>query len=313
MSEPSEVKITSINTSLEKGTIKAPCDRAEVDLRGIVGDAHAGDWHRQISVLAGESIEQFEMETGRAIGPGEFGENLIVQGVDLRSASILDRFVFGAVELEVTQIGKKCHGENCEIFQATGRCIMPKEGLFCRVLSGGQLCCEDVGRYVPKVLDIRVITLSDRASAGVYDDRSGPRIRQLIEEHFAGRRWRTTITNTILPDDPEALRAALDAALAGGADAVFTTGGTGIGPRDSAPEAVSGFCRKIIPGIMELVRLKYGRSNPNALLSRSVAGTAGEMQVYALPGSVKAVQEYMGEILKTFTHVVCMLHGLDVH
>jgi molybdenum cofactor synthesis domain-containing protein len=313
MSEPSEVTITSINTSVEKGTIKAPCDRAEVDLRGIVGDAHAGDWHRQVSVLAAESIEQFEMETGRAIGPGEFGENLIVRGVDLKSASILDRFVFGPVELEVTQIGKKCHGENCEIFQATGRCIMPSEGLFCRVLSGGPLCCDDVGRYVPKVLDIRVITLSDRASSGVYADRSGPRIRQLLEEHFAGRRWRAAITNTIMPDDAGALRASLDAALATGADAVFTTGGTGVGPRDCTPEVVSGFCQKIIPGIMELVRLKYGRGNPNALLSRSLAGTAGTMQVYALPGSVKAVQEYVGEILKTFTHVVCMLHGLDVH
>ena len=64
---------------------------------------------------------------------------------------------------------------------------------------------------------------------------------------------------------------------------------------------------------MELVRLKYGRNNPNALLSRSLAGSAGDMQVYALPGSVQAVQEYVGEILKTFTHVVCMLHGLDVH
>jgi len=313
MSEPSEVKITSINLSREKGTIKMPRDRAEVDKRGLVGDAHAGHWHRQVSVLAAESIERFELETGRAIGPGEFGENLIVQGVDLRLASILDRFVLGPVELEVTQIGKKCHGEGCEIFQATGQCIMPKEGLFCRVLRGGELRCDDVGRYVPKVLDIRVITLSDRASAGVYPDRGGPRIRQLLEEHFAGRRWRVAITNTILPDDADALRANLNGALASGADAVFTTGGTGVGPRDFTPEVVRGFCQKIIPGIMDLVRLKYGRSNPNALLSRSVAGTAGAMQVYTLPGSVKAVQEYMGEILKTFTHMVCMLHGLDVH
>jgi len=313
MPEPSEVKIASINLSREKGTIKTPCDRAEVDQRGLVGDAHAGDWHRQVSVLAQESVDRFVMETGRAVGPGEFGENLVVQGVDLRLASILDRFVLGPVELEVTQIGKKCHGENCQIFQATGRCIMPAEGLFCRVLRGGELHCQDVGRYVEKVLDIRVITLSDRASAGVYADRGGPRIRQLLEEHFAGRRWRAAMTNTLLPDDADALRANLDAALAAGADAVFTTGGTGVGPRDCTPEVVSGFCRKIIPGIMDLVRMKYGRNNPNALLSRSVAGTAGAMQVYALPGSVKAVEEYVGEILKTFTHVVCMLHGLDVH
>jgi len=313
MSDPSQVHIASINLSEEKGTIKLPCETAEVDERGLVGDAHAGNWHRQVSVLAQESIERFEAQTGRAVGPGEFGENLVVQGVDLRTASILDRFVFGSVEFEVTQIGKRCHGDDCEIFQATGKCVMPKEGIFCRVLSGGKLSCEDLGQYVPKVLGIHVITLSDRASAGVYTDRGGPRIRQLLEEHFAGRRWRLGITNTILPDDAAQLRAALDGARATGADAVFTTGGTGVGPRDSTPEVAGDFCDKLIPGIMDLVRLKYGRNNPNALLSRSVAGTSGTMQVYALPGSVKAVEEYMGEILKTFTHVVCMLHGLDVH
>ncbi len=313
MSDPTEARIVSINLSEEKGTLKMPCEQAEVDERGLVGDAHAGDWHRQISMLAQESIEEFEAETGRGIGPGEFGENLGIQGVDLRSASILDRFVFGSVELEVTQIGKRCHGENCEIFQTTGKCIMPKEGIFCRVLSGGSLHCDEVGQYLPRALDVRVITLSDRASAGTYTDRSGPRIKQLLDEHFANRRWRLKITNTILPDDGVQLRAALDDALAGGADAIFTTGGTGVGPRDLAPEVVSDFCEKLVPGIMELVRLKYGRKNPNALLSRSVAGTNGTMQVYALPGSVKAVEEYMGEILKTFTHVVCMLHGLDVH
>ncbi len=313
MSDPSEVRIVSINLSQEKGTIKMPCEQAEVDERGLVGDAHAGDWHRQISMLAQESIERFEAKTGRGVGPGEFGENLAIQGVDLRAASILDRFVFGSVELEVTQIGKRCHGDDCEIFQSTGKCIMPTEGIFCRVLSGGQLNCEDMGQYLPRTLDIRVITLSDRASAGVYTDRSGPRIRQLLEEHFASRRWRLAITDSILPDDAAQLRAALAGALTAGADAVFTTGGTGVGPRDSAPEVVSDFCEKLVPGIMDFVRLKYGRNNPNALLSRSVAGTSATMQAYALPGSVKAVEEYMGEILKTFTHVVCMLHGLDVH
>lgn len=313
MSDPTEARIVSINLSEEKGTMKMPCEQAEVDERGLVGDAHAGHWHRQISMLAQESIEEFEAETGRGIGPGEFGENLAIQGVTLREASILDRFVFGTVELEVTQIGKRCHGDDCEIFQSTGKCIMPTEGIFCRVLSGGPLHCDEVGQYLPRTLDVRVITLSDRASAGIYTDRSGPRIKQLLDEHFASRRWRLNITNTILPDDADQLRAALDEALADGADAVFTTGGTGVGPRDSAPEVVTGFCEKLIPGIMELVRLKYGRKNPNALLSRSVAGTKGTTQVYALPGSVKAVEEYMGEILKTFTHVVCMLHGLDVH
>jgi len=94
---------------------------------------------------------------------------------------------------------------------------------------------------------------------------------------------------------------------------IVTTGGTGIGPRDITPEVVTALCQKQIPGIMEHIRAKFGAANPNALLSRSVAGVAGRSQIYALPGSVRAVEEYLGEILKTLEHVLCMLHGLDVH
>jgi len=94
---------------------------------------------------------------------------------------------------------------------------------------------------------------------------------------------------------------------------VITTGGTGVGPRDITPETVAGVFEKIIPGIMENIRMKFGQAKPNALLSRSVAAVGGQTQCYALPGSVRAVDEYMGEILKTLEHVIYMLHGLDVH
>jgi len=96
-------------------------------------------------------------------------------------------------------------------------------------------------------------------------------------------------------------------------DVVFTTGGTGIGPRDITPETVAALCERLIPGIMEHVRAKHGQQNPRARLSRSIAGVAGKTQIYTLPGSVRAVEEYLEEILKTLEHVVYMLHELDVH
>jgi molybdenum cofactor synthesis domain-containing protein len=98
-----------------------------------------------------------------------------------------------------------------------------------------------------------------------------------------------------------------------GSDFIFTTGGTGIGGRDITVETVSGLLDKQIPGIMELIRVKYGMDKPNALLSRGVAGTMGKTMVYTLPGSVKAVTEYMKEITKTMDHALFMLHGIDQH
>jgi len=311
MSETLEV--VSVNVSEEKGTAKRPVERIVVDARGVVGDAHAAAWHRQVSLLAAERIEEFSRQVGRRIQPGEFAENVTTRGIDLRRVAPLDRFRFGEAELEVTQIGKACHGEQCAIFREVGRCLMPTEGLFCRVLRGGAMEPGDAGEYVPRVLGVHVITLSDRASAGEYPDRSGPEIRRLLEEFFEPKRWHVEIVSALLPDDAEALTGAIRSARGAGADVVFTTGSTGVGPRDVAPETVGALCEKTIPGIMEHVRVKFGSQKPNALLSRGVAGVAGTCQLYTLPGSVRAVREYLGEILKTLEHLIFMLHGIDLH
>jgi len=96
-------------------------------------------------------------------------------------------------------------------------------------------------------------------------------------------------------------------------DAIFTTGGTGIGPRDITPDVTRSMLDKEIPGLMENIRLKYGQEKPNALLSRAVAGVMGSSLVFNMPGSVKAVDEYTGEIFKSIKHMIFMLHGLDLH
>lgn len=308
-----KVEVVSVNVSEHKGTLKRPVDRIAVDDLGVVGDAHAGRWHRQVSLLAQESVERFAARLERTIQPGEFGENITFRGVQSQEVSPLDRFVFGEVELEVAQIGKECHGSGCTIFQQVGKCIMPAEGLFARVVHGGTIRRGDGGEYRPRPFTCLVITLSDRAAAGEYADRSGPRIRELLEDFFATRRWRPAITNCVLPDDPDALRLQILHAKECGVDMIFTTGGTGVGPRDITPETVAPLCDKLIPGIMEHIRAKYGRQHPRARLSRTLAGVAGQTQIYCLPGSVRAVEEYVPEILDTVEHLVYMLHGLDVH
>jgi len=310
---PRSFEVVSVNLSADKGTTKSPVEEGTVDRLGLRGDAHAGDWLRQVSLLGEESIRRFVEETGRPVRPGEFAENLTLRGADLAGVRVLDRFRIGEVELEVTQIGKACHGPSCAIFREVGRCVMPKEGIFTRVLRGGTVRAGDRGEIVPWTLRARVVTLSDRASRGEREDRSGPRARALLEEFLAARGWRAEIASAVLPDEREPLRAELLAARDAGVDLVLTTGGTGIGPRDVTPEVVEEVCEKRIPGIMDAVRLKHGAGNPRALLSRSVAGLAGGTLVFALPGSVRAVEEYLAEILPLLEHLLQMQRGLDTH
>ncbi len=130
--------LKAICISPEKGTVKQSVPDAVLRPgHGIEGDAHAGNWHRQVSLLPSESIGKV-----RALMPeladGAFAENLITEGVDLAGVAIGDRINVGEAVLEVTQIGKECH-HGCAIRKITGDCIMPREGIFCRVLSGGKI------------------------------------------------------------------------------------------------------------------------------------------------------------------------------
>ena len=308
-----QINILSVNTSEQKGTIKRPVDQIELTHNGVKDDAHAGHWNRQVSLLGMESIAKFESEANRKVIPGEFAENITTSGIELWETHPLDRFTCGSLEMEVTQIGKECHGTSCAIFKEVGNCVMPKEGIFCRVLSPGSLRQGMHLEYHPKKYNVMVITLSDRASAGEYEDKSGPRIKELLQDHFSKFNVQYSIFTSLLPDDPDKLRGLLHKAKEELTDIVITTGGTGIGPRDFTPDVVRPMLDKEIPGIMELIRMKYGADKPAALLSRSVAGVMGKTLIFTLPGSVRGVNEYMSEISKSLMHAIYMLHGLDIH
>lgn len=308
-----EVNVLSVNISEKKGTIKKPVESIQLRSIGVVSDAHSGNWHRQVSLLAKESIDKFSAEAKREISFGEFAENITTEGILLHHTAPLDRFTLGELELEVTQIGKKCHGDNCNIFREVGNCVMPKEGIFCRVVKDGDLKSGDKLTYHPRVIKTMIITLSDRASRGEYMDKSGPLAEKLCEDFYQSRNRHFTIEKHIIPDQEEKLSQLLNKAKKEEFDVVFTTGGTGIGPKDITPEVMKKHITKEIPGIMELIRVKYGMDKPNALVSRGIAGVMDKTLVYAMPGSPKAVNEYCSEIFKTIEHSLYMLNELDLH
>lgn len=128
--------VLAVCTSLNKGERKTPVPSVElVAGHGIAGDAHAGDWHRQVSLLAQESIDKMRA-MGLSVSAGDFAENITTTGIDLVSLPIGSRLSICSVLLEVTQIGKECH-TRCAIYYQAGDCVMPKEGIFAKVLEGG--------------------------------------------------------------------------------------------------------------------------------------------------------------------------------
>lgn len=145
-----EIKVVSVNISKEKGTIKTPVPEILLTDKGVEGDAHAGDWHRQVSLLALESVNKWGAKAGREVAFGEFAENITTEGIILYETNPGDRLIIGDAELEVTQIGKKCHGTGCAIFREVGNCVMPKEGIFAKVISTGKVKAGDKIIYQKK-------------------------------------------------------------------------------------------------------------------------------------------------------------------
>lgn len=141
-------KVESVNVSERIGIQKHPvAEIVLIENRGIRGDAHAGAGHRQVSFLSAEAVDRFKKQYPEVkIFPGAFGENIITRGFEWIEAKVGGKIRINDVELEVTQIGKSCH-DHCAIYEATGECIMPIQGIFARVLTGGKICAEDSGDY----------------------------------------------------------------------------------------------------------------------------------------------------------------------
>jgi MOSC domain-containing protein YiiM len=141
-------EVVAVCISVSKGERKTPVEQVELRVNhGIVGDAHAGDWHRQVSLLAMESIDTRRV-TGLNVTTGDFAENITTSGIDLVALPVGSLLQVGEAQLEVTQIGKECHNR-CAIYEQAGDCVMPREGIFAKVLRGGTVKAADPIMVVP--------------------------------------------------------------------------------------------------------------------------------------------------------------------
>jgi molybdopterin adenylyltransferase len=293
-------RVVSVNVSAEKGVQKQPV--ASVTLvadHGIEGDAHAGPWHRQVSLLADESAEKMRA-AGAEIGCGDFGENFTTDGLRVCDLPVGARMKVGPALLEVTQIGKECHA-HCAIYHKVGDCVMPREGIFVRVLEGGAVQAGDEIRLEKtSLICAAVLTVSDKGSRGERDDLSGAALEQSLRELGVA-----AVERAIVPDEADQIgvelrRWADDTPV----NLILTTGGTGMTTRDITPEATLAVLDRQAPGFAEAMRAGSAAKTPHAMLSRAVSGLRGKTLIVNMPGSPRACREQFAMIAPALPHAV---------
>ena len=301
-------KILAICTSPRRGTLKTPVPSAVLTPEwGIVGDAHGGSWHRQVSLLSAEKLKLSVKALGglrclwRKSGGGR------VRSCHPAVPSFLP---LGHAVLEMTQIGKECHSD-CAIRRQTGDCIMPREGVFARVVKGGTIHTGDEMKLLPTPADLplraAVITLSDKGSRGEREDKSGPLIVEMLTA--TGYKVEEAL---LLPDDAAQLKTQLlRLADARQVNLILTTGGTGFAPRDITPEVTLSVAERNVPGIAEAMRYHSLTITPRGMLSRAASVLRGKTLIVNLPGSPKAVKENLEYILPSLAHGIRLAAGLD--
>ena len=286
--------------SKKKGTAKIPVDQVRfIENYGLDGDAHAGNWHRQVSLLSYQTREEFKQE-GALVEDGAFGENMLVSGIDFTKLTVGTRIQIGEVLLELTQIGKSCH-HHCAIYHQVGHCIMPTHGVFARVLLGGMVHVHDKIKVIEnhdERFRVAVVTLSDKASQGLREDLSGPYIQDYLTKHgylvtsLQGLHNKKKIIEKELINLSDRCQN----------DLIITTGGTGLSVRDVTPEATRAIATKNVPGISEALRYESMKYTPRAMLSRGVSVIRNQTLIVNLPGSLKAVKESLDIIESSLKH-----------
>ena len=303
-------KLIAICISEHRGTQKHQVEKATlIENWGIEKDAHGGTWHRQVSLLSLEKIEEFQKK-GAQIDFGAFGENLIIEGFDLRTIPVGTKIQIGTTLLELTQIGKECHS-HCQIYKTMGDCIMPREGVFAKVITGGTIRPVDHVQLLPlpkdRTFTAAVFTLSDKGSTGEREDKSGPLIKDLLQSQGY-----QVIESLLLPDGrPDLEKHLCRLADQRQVNLILTTGGTGFSQRDTTPEATLAVCDRMANGIAEAIRQYSLTITGRAMLSRAVSGIRRQTLIVNLPGSPKAVKESLDYILPHLGHGLGILRGSE--
>lgn len=277
---------------------------------GVEGDVHAGPGHRQVSLLAADDIDDMRRMGLHDLKFGDFGENVVVSGLDLSPLGLGSRLRLGAsVELSVTQLGKTCHAR-CSIYDRTGDCIMPRLGLFARVVEGGDLAPGDdaeISKVVGcEIFQVVVLTVSDRCFQGTAPDTAGPAVARRITDALGAHVYALEV----LPDERDVIAARLRHFGDGHSiDLVLTVGGSGFAPRDVTPEAVCDVVDRRTPGLDEAMRRASSEETPHAMLSRSISGIRGSTLILGLPGSERAALGNLAAVLPALSHGLSKLRG----
>ena len=304
-----------------KGIVKAVCISEKkgigksdigsgffIENRGIENDVHAGNHHKQISLLSEDKIKHFN-SLGADVGFGDFGENLVVEGIDFGSLYVGTLLKCSDVVLEISQVGKECH-HRCQIYDKMGDCIMPREGVFACVLKQGTISVGDVMEVdetglFESTFRAAVLTISDKGAKNEREDESGVVITTLLKD--AGYK---IVDYKILPDEQDDIEKALRRyADRRQVDLILTTGGTGFSVRDVTPEATLAVAERNAPGIAEAIRAFSMQITGRAMLSRGASVIRGRTLIINLPGSPKAVRECLNFVLPQLSHGIDVLRG----
>lgn len=299
-------KVVSINISQKKGEIKIPIHKGEfIKGYGLKEDSHAGKWHRQVSLLAQESIDFMKGKSDINLNFGDFAENITTSGITLHKLPVGTLMQVGECLLKVSQIGKECH-HGCNIMQKVGSCIMPTQGIFATVEQGGIIKEDDEIKIlsVPKesVFTYAVIIVSDKGSQGLRQDGCKDKIVEILEKELVYE----MVDYVIVADEVEEIKSAIEKNIKNNVSLILTSGGTGFAQRDVTPEATKALIERETPGISEYIRAKSLEKTNRAILSRAVSGISQNSLIINLPGSPIAVKESLDFIIDP------LKHGLEI-
>ena len=299
-------KVVSINISEKKGEIKTPIHQGEfIKDFGLKDDSHAGKWHRQVSLLARESIDLMKSKSSTDLNFGDFAENITTQGIALHKLPIGTTLKIGDCILKVSQIGKECH-HGCNIMQKVGSCIMPTQGIFATIEQGGIIKENDEIQIIETpqnaIFTYSIIIVSDKGSQGLRQDGCKEKITQILDKQIIYK----LVDYTIVPDEIEDIKSAIYKNINSNVNLILTSGGTGFSKRDITPEATRAVIERETPGISEYIRAKSLEKTNRAILSRAISGIAQNSLIINLPGSPIAVQESLEFIIEP------LKHGLEI-
>ncbi len=303
-------KVLAVCTSEKKGLQKHDVHSAHFETEwGIDGDAHAGKWHRQISLLSADKIEAFNQKGANVI-PGAFGENLVVDGFDFRALPVGTLLRCGDVLLEMTQIGKECHS-HCEIYKKMGDCIMPREGVFARVLEPGTITVGDEMVIVPREghfpWQAAVISLSANSDSKCDNDLGTAISNRLTKSGY------TVLEDLVVPKDARVLKQQIIRLCdQRQLDLILTTGGISCSKDDFTPEATLAVADKNVPGISEAIRSAAVQVCDKAMISHSASVIRGKTLIINLPDNLQACMDTMDVFMDTIPQAMAQLRGEEL-